>query len=291
MSRQVAFLKREYEKLKLEKKQIRDHYEKIQLKDAQKDKAVNELKKECEKLQEQLERSEGDLKIAEREVDFLRKTNTRLKRVLKSPRSTDTASSSFTKIMNDSDQMNVFTSSTPKLGRPVNTEEIDLDVTPDLFASPVKENISEKLNSQSDLHGDNNLSQLVKKSQKRPLESSKNCENEDTKSVKLLKTSSLAEKHSQTMKKFKSESSVTDFNSISAIAGMNIFKKRALGEGPSITRKGYDGFGGHTTFVNSLGVGKNIFKKPSVKRTSTKQVKPSSTSTYSLINHGFSVLD
>lgn len=265
LSRQVAFLKREFEKVKLEKRQMKEHYEKIQLNDMSKNKKISELTKRCQVMQDQLERSEGDLKISEKEVELLKRKNNKLREKLKtvSP-SSSSGSSSFTSLINDSLTLSNFTASTPKLAGPSGSQTVDLDVTPDLFASPVKS--FPALSGKSDCDTD-----LVSvKSQKRPLDIE---DNENQEETKYLRITSAAEK-SQKLKRFKTESCIKGTNSITSLASMNIFKKRELGERNSnqgsVVQKGFDGLGGHTTFINSLG---NPFKKPVPKKKLSKSNK------------------
>ena len=238
LSRQVAFLKREFEKVKSEKKQMKEHFEKIQLNDVHKNKKISETLRQNTILKDQLERSEGDLKLSEQKIEFLQKKLSRLKRAVKSPKSTE-GSSSFVEAMNDSIQLSNVPTSTPRLDRPDNSQNmVDLDVTPDLFESPV----------------------LTKPKLKRPLE-----EEQENRQTKVLKISSAAEK-------FTNKKVTVEKNTNWAPATMNIFKKKVPGESDytSVTRKGYDGMGGHTTFVNAKG---NLFKKPAVKKTLSKSSK------------------
>lgn len=267
LSRQVAFLKREFEKLKLEKRKMKEHYEKIRLNDMTKDKKISDLMKQCQVYQDQLERSEGDLKISEKEVEMLKKKNTKLRERLKSMASpsTEKGSSSFTNLLNESVKMQAFSTSTPKLAQPECSQNIDLDVTPDLFASPVKVTQPSTQQSESKASSDTDLSdRLLGKSQKRSRDD-EDAENQEQ--TKYLKITSAAEKNAQKLKRFKSESAIKDSNSISTLASMNIFKKRELGErNPnqrSIVQKGFDGLGGHTTYISAVG---NPFKKPTTKK-------------------------
>lgn len=271
LSRQVAFLKREFEKLKLEKRQMKEHYEKIRLNDMAKDKRISDLVKQCDVYRDQLERSEGDLKISEKEVEMLKKKNANLRERIKSMASpnTEKGSSSFTNILDESLKMQAFSASTPKLGQPRCSQDIDLDVTPDLFASPVKsvETLLQQTGSKPscDIDASN---RLLGKSQKRPRDSD---DIENREQTKYLKITSAAEKNAQKLKRFKSESAVKDCNSISTLASMNIFKKRELGERSSnqrsIVQKGFDGLGGHTTHISAIG---NPFKKPTSKKSSSQ---------------------
>ena len=239
LSRQVAFLKREFEKVKNEKKQMKDHLEKIQLNDVHKNKKISESMKQISILKDQLERSEGDLKLTEKQLEIQKKKFVRLKRGIQSPTST-VGSASFTEAMNDSIQLSNVPTSTPKISKPDSSQNIDLDITPDLFDSPV----------------------INKPTKKRPLE-----ENEENQETKVLRISTAAEK-------FNNKKVTVDKTSnwAPAMASMNIFKKKVPGESnySSVTRKGYDGLGGHTTFVNPQG---NIFKKPAVKKTTLKNSK------------------
>ena len=226
--------------MKSEKKQMKEHLEKIQLNDVHKNKKISESMKQISILKDQLERSEGDLKLTEKQLEMQKKKFVRLKRGIESPKST-VGSASFAEAMNDSIQLSNVPTSTPKIGRPDNSQSVvDLDVTPDLFDSPV----------------------LPKPAIKRPLE-----ENEENQETKILRISTAAEK-------FNNKKVTVDKTSnwAPAMASMNIFKKKVPGESSytSVTRKGYDGLGGHTTFVNPKG---NIFKKPAVKKTTLKNSK------------------
>lgn len=240
LSRQVAFLKREFEKVKNEKKQMKEHLEKIQLNDVHKNKKISESMKQISILKDQLERSEGDLKLTERQLELTKKKYNRLRRGIESPKSAE-GSASFSEALNDSIQLSNVPMSTPKLDRPANSQNIvDLDVTPDLFDSPVS----------------------AKSQTKRPLE-----EEQENRETKILKISSAAEKFSN--KKVPIDRNT---NWAPAMASMNIFKKKVPGESSytSVTRKGYDGLGGHTTFVNPKG---NPFRKPALKKTMFKNSK------------------
>ncbi|XP_045163292.2 E3 ubiquitin-protein ligase TRAIP-like [Mercenaria mercenaria] len=293
LSRQVAFLKREFEKLKLEKRQMKEHYEKIQLNDMSKNKKISDLMKQCQTYQEQLERSEGDLKLSEKEVEILKKKNSKLRDKLKSALSPGTSkeSSSFTNLMDESWKMQAFSASTPKLGYPESSQNIDLDMTPDLFASPVKSTQPLSTQTQPQASCDTDLSdRSFGKSQKRSRDSD---DIENQKQTKYLKITSAAEKNAQKLKRFKSESAIKDSNSISTLASMNIFKKRELGERSknqrSVVQKGYDGLGGHTTHINPIG---HPFKKPAVKKSSSqsKLTKFSKTPLLPKLDH-FIILD
>ena len=236
LSRQVAFLKREFEKVKSEKREMKNNYKKLE--EAQINRRISEISRQNAILKDQLERSEGDLKLAEQQVEFLRKKVSRLKRAVNSPQST-TGSTSFVEAMNDSIQLSNVPVSTPKLERPANSQnEVDLNTSMDLFDSPV----------------------LKKTQVKRPLE-----EEQENRQTKVLKISSAAEKFAN--------KKVTVEKKANWMPGtMNIFKKKVPGESDytSVTRKGYDGLGGHSTFVNVKG---NIFKKPTAKKVLTKNSK------------------
>ena len=236
LSRQVAFLKREFEKVKSEKREMKNNYKKLE--EAQINRKISEISRQNAILKDQLERSEGDLKLAEQQVEFLRKKVSRLKRAVSSPQST-TGSTSFVEAMNDSIQLSNMPVSTPKLERPANSQdEVDLNTSMDLFDSPV----------------------LKKTQVKRPLE-----EEQENRQTKVLKISSAAEK-------FANKKVTVEKNANWMPGTMNIFKKKVPGESDytSVTRKGYDGLGGHSTFVNAKG---NIFKKPTVKKVLTKNSK------------------
>ncbi|KAL4226772.1 hypothetical protein ACF0H5_014751 [Mactra antiquata] len=284
LSRQIAFLKREFEKLKFEKRQLKDQYDKIQLHDMSKNKKISDLTKDNGKLKDQLERSEGDLKIAEKEIEFIRKTNIKLKEKFKkslSPGCSHCRSKSFTEIMNESTKMEVFAASTPKLGVQSREPDIDLDITPDLFLSPeqCREPSSQNFNSQSSSRIVNTQIASGKlntqtssgtvstnTNNKKRLLDSGDVENQVP--TKFLKITSAAEKKAQ---KLKSDSTINDVNSVTALASMNIFRKKDFGERNSkmsIVKKGFDGLGGHTTHVQPRG---NPFKKPiKLKKSSAK---------------------
>ncbi|KAH3822273.1 myosin heavy chain, non-muscle-like [Dreissena polymorpha] len=338
LSRQVAFLKREYEKLKHEKRQYKDHCDKLQLAERTKAKKLQEMEKKCEILSEQLERSEGDLKIAEKHLDIVKTKNTKLVTKLKKFASQSTSepkikgktgdsgecgkcdkllqsvhnicdkdkdkkfdtsanSASFNELLNDSARFKLFSASTPKLTTPPDSQgsyDRDLDLTPDIFCSPSPAK-TQKLQEDDLLQtGTSNVtqstaqktlkfashtfarsqfaleSQTQTKGGKRHMSDDVD-ENDSENNSQLFKLTSAAEKNSQKLKRFKSESSIKDSNQLLNYAGMNIFKKRELGERNtnkgSIIQRGFDGLGGHTTFVNALG---NPFKKPAAKKTVSK---------------------
>lgn len=262
---------------------MKDHYEKIQQNDMSKNKKINDLTKQCVIFQEQLERSEGDLKLSEKEVEILKEKNRKLRDKLKSaisPSSHGHGSSSFTNLMDESLKMQAFSASTPKLECPDGSQNIDLDLTPDLFTSPPQntqplqsqnQTNTQRLQSQNQTKasGDTDLHERsFGKSQKR-MRDSEDSENQEQ--VKYLKITSAAEKNAQKLKRFKSEGAIENTNSITKLASMNIFKKRELGERSnnqrSIVQKGFDGLGGHTTHINAVG---NPFKKPPVKKSSSQ---------------------
>jgi len=191
------------------------------------------------------------------------------------------AGGSFTEMLNDSAKMQaVFSSSTPKLSEPSQLEEgQDLDITPDLFTSPPL--VKTQSCTGSDRQAGSQIPLTAVQCNRQSSTTSQNCDkqsprlitgsqklkrplnDEDTENeTKLLKITSAAEKSSQKMKRFKSESSIKDSNQLFNYASMNIFKKRDLGDRldrGSIVQKGFDGLGGHTTHINPLG---NPFKKP-----------------------------
>ncbi|XP_060575609.1 E3 ubiquitin-protein ligase TRAIP-like [Ruditapes philippinarum] len=270
LSRQVAFMKREYEKLKLEKRQMKEHYEKIQQTDMSKNKKINDLTKQCAIFQEQLERSEGDLKLSEKEVEMLKNKNRKLRDRLKSAisPSSNPGSSSFTNLLDESMKLQAFSASTPKLEHPEGSQNIDLDLTPDLFTSPIQNTQAEHSEKPSTSCDTALSDRSFGKSQKRSRDSE---DTENQEQTKYLKITSAAEKNAQKLKRFKSESAIKGSNSITTLASMNIFKKRELGERSnnqrSIIQKGFDGLGGHTTHINPIG---NPFKKPTVKKSSSQ---------------------
>lgn len=262
LSRQVAFLKREFEKLKLEKRQMKEHYEKVQLNEICKNKKITELTKRCQINKDQLERSESDLKISEREVEMLKKKTSKLRERLKclvSPTGAE-RSTSFSNLVDESPKFQAFSVSTPKLEQPGSSQNIDLDVTPDLFTSPVHDAqyLAQAQTRTSYDAVTSDCDRPVGRSQKRPYDT-EDLENHEQ--TKYLKITSAAEKNAA------SKRSVRDTNSLSSLATMNIFKKRELGDRNtnqrSIIQRGFDGLGGHTTHINPIG---NLFKRPPVKK-------------------------
>ena len=279
LSRQVAFLKREYEKVKLEKRQLKDHLDKLQFNESSKTKKVQSLSKECEELKDQLEHSEGDLKLAEKHLNIVKQKNeklvSKLKKVSQLPAAKitkDLDSSSFTELLKDSSKMQAFSSSTPKLNVPssARNQNIDLESSFDLFTSPDKNKMEIDISKFSPSSQKPSTSQSSASGSKRRLEDDK-CENEES-STKVFKITSASESNTQKLKRFKSDSAVRD--PILKFASMNIFKKKGLGERfqnqGSVVQKGFDGLGGHTTHINPLG---NPFIKPKAKKSQFKSKK------------------
>lgn len=281
LSRQVAFLKREYEKVKLEKRQLKDHLDKLQLNELSKSKKIQCLTKECQISKEQLERSEGDLKITEKHLEILKQKNARLVSKLKKVSNSSVLkeakglnSSSFSDLLNESTKMQMFSASTPKLTAPSSPRQnTDLETSFDLFSSPspVKDKSASEDDELSQRPQASTSSQMFSGSNKRPLET-ENSENDSEVASQVFKITSASESNSQKLKRFKSDSAMRETNPILKYANMNIFKKKELGERfknkGSVVQKGFDGLGGHTTHINSMG---NPFKVP--KRTQTKAKK------------------
>lgn len=268
--------------MKLEKRQFKDQLDKIQFNELSKSKKIQSLSKECDVLKDQLERSEGDLKLAEKHVDLLKHKNAKLVSKLKKVSQAslkdkkDLDSSSFTDLLNESNKMQAFSASTPKLSNPSgSSQKGSLDSSFDLFSSPspVKENANPEVVQECsfDSQMPSSSARPTCSGSKRPLEEDSS---EDDPTTKYFKITSASQSNSQKMKKFKSDSAVKESNAILKYANMNIFKKKELGERHknfgSIVQKGFDGLGGHTTHINSLG---NPFKVPGNKRTQTKTKK------------------
>lgn len=266
---------------------MKEQFDKLQMNEVSKSKKIQSLSKECDILKDQLERSEGDLKLTEKHLEILKHKNTRLVSKLKKLTQTagskdikDLDSSSFTDLLNESAKLQAFSASTPKLSKPsTSSQNTGLDSSFDLFSSPspVKDGIqaSGHTVSQTDDLG-NKLSSTQRTSGaggKRPFED-EDAENNTDAATKYFKITSASESNSQKLKKFKSDSAMRESNAVLKFANMNIFKKKELGERHknkgSIVQKGFDGLGGHTTHINSVG---NPFKMPTGKKSQAKSKK------------------
>ncbi|KAK3104524.1 hypothetical protein FSP39_004009 [Pinctada imbricata] len=89
----VSMLKREYEKVKVEKKAIKGEFDKYKRENFSKDTDLKECKTQMKLLNTQLVRSEEDLKTAEREKELLKKRVLNLQSAIKSPRGLSSAAS------------------------------------------------------------------------------------------------------------------------------------------------------------------------------------------------------
>ena len=214
LARYCAIIKREYDKVKAEKRTIKEHFEKVRRDLASKTHLLEECTKELSAVREQLHGSEQDLTSSEKERKVLRGKLSKLKRAIASP----CGSSSF---------IETLTEESPAL-KPLHScrltdksnlsdlPEPKLQLSPDLFEDSPKTKVK------------------------------RHCEDNN---IKLVKISSAREN----MPAKRPKLDVDDANHLTYLSGLNIFKKKQAPGCPSVTRRGYDGLGGHTTFTQPIG--------------------------------------
>ncbi|XP_067659034.1 E3 ubiquitin-protein ligase TRAIP-like [Haliotis asinina] len=239
-SRQLAhfcsIMKREYEQAKTEKRLLKDQLDKVRRELCTKTRLLSECSKELQTLRDHFTQSEEDLKHAEQDKERMKKKIHHLKRAIKSP---DCASSSFVATLTE-DSPAFITPVKPGL-QGSKDGVIDLENTPD-----------PKLALTPDLFKDTPTT-----------EAKKHCVENNMKFVKISTASTQ-----NPAKRPRNESN--DPNHLTALGSLNIFKKKQGPCYPSVSRKGYDGLGGHTTFTQGLG-GKPKFAVRKTKPTLSKR--------------------
>ncbi|XP_041377219.1 E3 ubiquitin-protein ligase TRAIP-like [Gigantopelta aegis] len=226
LARYCTIIKREYEKVKSEKRSIKDHCEKVRRELMSNTNLLEKRTKELSVVTDQLRETEQELTNSEREKDVLRCKLSKLKKAIASP----CGSSSF---------IETLTEESPSMKTPQSRKLVD------------KLNLSEmpepKLNLSPDLFEDTPKTKVRR-----------HCEDNNIKFVKI----SSAREH-KPAKRPKLE--IQDTNNLAYLSGLNIFKKKPGSGCPSVIRQGYDGLGGHTTFTQPLGPPKfgGLKKRPS----------------------------
>lgn len=177
------------------------------------------------------------MSIAEREIASLKKKIGTLQNALGSP--SDSAVSFAHRLINESPapMPSAMKHKRPRLSKPEDdSREIDLDVTPDLFDSPVPVRPSPTTHQK------------------------KQCQEYGTSFVKITSAATKGSKPKR------------DLQDVSNVAGLNfnLFKKKngfGLTQEHTAIRKGYNGLGGHEKFLQAQGKGavqpkKNFAAKP-----------------------------
>ncbi|XP_013379845.1 E3 ubiquitin-protein ligase TRAIP [Lingula anatina] len=212
----VTLLKQEQTTIKQERNQLRTDIDKHKKELASKKKLLQDRTEELLSAKEMLRMSEEDLKHAEKERMSLRKKIEKLEKAIGSPNST--AASFAHRLLHESPA--------PQLSTPVggDTEAIDLDVTPDLFQSPVPVKPSPNTVAKRECN-ENNLQY-----------------------VKI--TSAATNSTNNPAKKLKCD--LEDISNMPDFGQYSIFNKNKAGSQSSVFRTGYNGLGGHMTFVQPL---------------------------------------
>ncbi|KAK3583384.1 hypothetical protein CHS0354_040347 [Potamilus streckersoni] len=224
LSQQCALIKREYERVKLEKKTLKDELDKCRKEVLLKSKTLYDQTKKLEILQEQLLRSEEDLKTVEKEKEVLKRKLSHLKKAIASPSAA--ASSSFIETLMEPSPNNSMNSTPIRLSKPdKNDSLIDL-ASPDIV-QPTPPEVKIK----------------------------RECEQNEIKYVKI----SSASEQNPAKKVRRDIQDISNFTS--TLGSMNIFKKKSS-DYSSVIRQGYNGLGGHESFTQIQKVPKPLFKKP-----------------------------
>ncbi|XP_062606982.1 E3 ubiquitin-protein ligase TRAIP-like [Saccostrea cucullata] len=237
-----SMLKREYDKIKFEKKNVKSEFEKFKRENMSKDHILQEKEREITHLKEQLAHSEEDLKKVEKEKHSLKRKILNYRKAVQSPNGENVASVSFVdKMMSESpfgnlkdnvDSPVLFDDSTEKV------KEVDLEEYTKKSVSPEILKSSSTLNSQN----------------KRP--------NDSGTEVKYLKIGSASQKPVKRQK-------CDDLAEVQGLSHFNIFKKKSgVGDYSSSIRKGFNGLGCVETFTEPSGRPKFTVPKRSISRVS-----------------------
>ncbi|XP_038076840.1 E3 ubiquitin-protein ligase TRAIP-like [Patiria miniata] len=236
-------LKREFENNKLRRSQLKNELDEARRKLSTSTKNLMKTSQELERAHNQLRGAEEDLQCALKEKQTLKDRLASLQTTMESP--SGASKSALTRLIMESPAPCQF--KTPKLSTPDNGTDISLDdgipsnpgnpSTPSLFDEPSPSVLAKKECREFGLP--------------------------------FVKTTSLAHKN----KKFKSQSSEeSDAMVMSAIANSGLFgNRRPLQDSGSNFRKGYDGLGGHGSFIKPSGISVRGIKR----RTHSSTRRPS----------------
>lgn len=228
LAKWCSVLKKELSTKRKDCKQLKEQVDRLSKDGAMRRRDIREKTQENSHLKDKLQTTEDDLKQAETEIASLKKKLTVLKDSIASP--TSTASSLANRFICESPAPMPL-SKKPKLTLSLSdNEEVDLDVTPDLF-SPEKPPVEPSPTTQT----------------------KKECQEFGTQFIKFSKAASNNKKRQRDM---------SDISN-SLPLNMNIFKKPAPGSS-GIMKKGYNGLGGHATYIQPSLQPRptGLFKKP-----------------------------
>lgn len=233
-------LKREYDKIKSEKKAVKAEFEKFKREHLSKSHVLREKEKEILLLKEQLTHSEEDLKKVEKDKHLLKRKIQNYRRAVQSPNGGNVDGVSFMeKTMNDSPLSDIKNNAN----------------TPVLFdesTDRVKEIDLEEYSKKS-------VSPEILKTSGTQLSQNKRPSNSGTE-IKYLRIGTASQNPSKRQK-------CEDPTDLQGLSHFNIFKKKSgVGDYSSCIRKGFNGLGCVETFTESSVPKKLPVPKRSVSR-------------------------
>ncbi|XP_077998656.1 E3 ubiquitin-protein ligase TRAIP-like [Glandiceps talaboti] len=210
-----ASLKKEFETSKQSRRKLRDELEEVKRHLHVKNKKLIEKIDETCELQRQLKLTEEDLQHSEDEKKSLKKKVSALQRAVESPSG---AKGVISRLAMESPAPQTF--KRPRLSGPIDENDFDLEMTPGFPETP----------------------EVIKPSPS--VKAKKVCQEFG---VPFIKTTSIAKANQQVKQESKERTALS-----SMIATSDLFKKRQPGDqDTSSIRKGYNGLGGHHTFIET----------------------------------------
>jgi hypothetical protein len=236
-----SMLKREYDKLKAEKKAVKAEFEKFKRENISKDHDLREREREVMLLREQLAHSEEDLKKVEKEKHSLKRKILNYRKAVQSPNVENASSISFVdKMMGEG---------------PFNKDSKKNVITPVLFDDSI-----EKV-KEVDLEEYSRTSvspEILKAANTQKFQGKRH--QESGAEVKYLKIATASQNPVKRQK-------CDDPTELQGLSHFNIFKKKSgVGDYSSSIRKGFNGLGCVETFTEPSGRPKITLPKRSVSR-------------------------
>lgn len=237
-----SMLKREYDKLKAEKKAVKAEFDKFKRENISKDHVLREREREVTLLKEQLAHSEEDLKKVEKEKHTLKRKIMNYRKAIQSPKGENVSSVSFVdKMMSES----LYSDNKNSVNTPVlfdesieKVKEVDLEEYSRKLVSPEILKATNTQHSQSKRH------------------------HESGAEVRYLKIGTASQ---NLIKRQKCDDPIE----LQELSHFNIFKKKSgVGDYSSSIRKGFNGLGCVETFTERSGRPKLAVPKRSVSRVS-----------------------
>lgn len=237
-----SMLKREYDKIKSEKKAVKSEFERFKRENMSKDHILREKGKEISVLKEQLTHSEEDLKKVEKEKHLLKRKILNYRKAIQSPNGENVASVNFVdKMMSES---------------PLNDIKNNAN-TPVLF----DESMDKMKEVDLEEYSKKSVSPEILKSSSTQSSQNKRLQNSETE-VKYLKIGTASQNPNKRQK-------CENPTEIQGLSHFNIFKKKSgVGDYSSCIRKGFNGLGCVETFTESSGRPKLSVPKRSISRVS-----------------------